>query len=113
MLNKKWVAGAVLAAFLTVGVGTGTTQAYASERGPAAIQITAGDRLELGRHHGGPKHIDRHRDHRGPKHISHRDHRPPDRHPPHHRPHRSSSGNTIVGGIIGGIIGGILVNSSK
>ena len=113
MLNKKWIAGAVLAAFLTVGVGTGTTQAYASERVPAAVKISSADTVELGRHHRDhhpPKHVDRHRGH-GSKHIDHRD-RGPRHHepPPRHRSH--DSGSSIVGGIIGGIIGGILVNSS-
>lgn len=112
MLGKKYLAGAVLAAVLTFGAGQDAQQAQASPLTPQAIQITAGDTIELGRHHR-DGHYDRRHGHR-PKHVSHhRGHGPRhyDRHPPRHRHH--SSGSSIAGGIIGGIIGGILVNSSK
>ena len=112
MLSKKVLAGAVLAAFLTLGAGADAQPAEASPFKPQSIQVTAGDTIELGRHHRGG-HYDRHPGHR-PKHISHhRGHGPRhyDRHPPRHRHH--SSGSNIAGSIIGGIIGGILVNRGR
>lgn len=58
MLNRRWLAGAVLGAFLTVTAGAFTPQAEASPLAPTAVQ-TAVSEVSLAKHHG---------DHKPPKH---------------------------------------------
>lgn len=107
MLDKKWLASALLGVFLTVSTGAGIGQAYAGTPTTAPIQTAEAQTAELAKHRG-----DHQRSHKA---VKHREPAPRhDRHRPPRDDRRShDGGNAIVGGIIGGIIGGILVNSSK
>lgn len=71
MLNKRWLAGAILGAFLTVTAGAFAPQATeASALTPNAIQTVSSETTELARHHGPDKH-DRFDKHDKKKHDKH------------------------------------------
>jgi hypothetical protein len=87
MLNKKWFTGALLGAFLGLGVITGSPQAEASALSAAVQPTSSGIVIVVDPFHDHYRHPappPRHFKHHGPP--PHRKHHPRPHHPrPHHR----------------------------